>query len=374
MICYIKENKLYFLKNGKETEFQSPFLQEKLEQRERTLEHQGWKSKQTYPLTRMSWGPSAGRLSHVSYAFRHLIKASDDVIYYTLAFNNMTGLFRYSFSDGFEQRLFHKNDVYIGGIDHLGERNDFVVALASDFGLSNLFLMSENGRVGDQLTSGDSYDRTPRFISRDELIYSSGGIARFTDGNIQEIEPMRIHKLNFVTGEMETLFEDAKHDYLSPALDSKGNLYAIRRPYKSIAQKRRENSLKEFFLYPVHLTNAVFGFLESFIRTFNRTNLRTSGPVLKDKRKFIEVLGEFLDYSSVNIQTDQASLVPKSWQLVKIDANKEVTVLKERVCGYSLVDDILVYSNGFKVSKLKESSEEVLVKSRLIQAFQILNT
>ena len=156
-----------------------------------------------------------------------------------------------------------------------------------------------------------------------------------------------------------------KYDFLTPRVDLKGTLYAIRRPYEQLHTGFNPlRAVLDLVLLPFNVLHAIFQWLNFFTVRYTGKPLTTAGGArqkeLDIKQMFI--LGNLVDAAKVSRETqsdDVPALVPQSWQLIRQEDGKTPKILAKGVLSYDLAeDDTLIYSNGSAIYRLDPSGKK----------------
>ena len=87
--------------------------------------------------------------------------------------------------------------------------------------------------------------------------YQSAGIGRNRQGQFLAFGPFSIQQLDADAGELSTLAEDRRYDYLAPQALPDGSLLFIRRPYSKNEVVHPVRVLQDICLFPFRLVYAV---------------------------------------------------------------------------------------------------------------------
>ena len=162
-------------------------------------------------------------------------------------------------------------------------------------------------------------------------------------------------RLDYRSGQLDVLADDARFDFVAPRIDAAGNLYAIRRPIEKPAGERAGSALLDTVLFPVRILKAVFGFLNVFSMIYGKEPLRSAGgprtPELDQDLGKIWLQGRLIDLQRVRDDPQYAGkLVPASWELVRRRGSGDWDVLAKHVASFDLAGDgTVAYSNGNEV-------------------------
>lgn len=369
-IAFIADGVL-FLKTGEEIrEIESPFINDKLSDLEKQKRVNFWKtedSKMNYQL----WSRQPVNES-TFFRFRDVL-LRDNTLYYFIDFAGMTALLRRDLGKDQEIRLLHKNSFNVHGFDFDPVNGHFVVAVESSDGTVNLELLNREGKHLKMLTSGDSIDTLPRFTEKHSILFSSIGIARNEQGFAIAYSPRALLELDMKDEHIREIMEDQHYDYLSP-VSTADSVFAIRKKYRPPGgEDSLWTDVKSILLFPFYLIAAIFNFLNMFIDLFSR---KPRNPVGQEQpvqnRKFINVLGETIDLASRQKQGTEISIVPETWELITIDHEHRVRVIKNKVSGFDVAGGDLFVSNGYAIEKVNaEGNHDICLKSRLIQKFSV---
>jgi hypothetical protein len=377
---FIADGRLYVRDQaGEIQELESQFVLEKLNRSERRNATGGWKGRSTSEdpnwQAGIVWGGQSAPKMTMPFRFSHLVVADENRIYYTLANPQVTGLFEYDFKDQFETRLFHKNDFQENGFDYSAVRKEFVMSVWAEDRSSYLKLLDSNGSGIKSLTSGDTTVSNPSFgrYHPDDIFFQSAQIVRSEEGFFMMSGPGGIFRLNPEDNEASEVLFDERYDFLLPKEDSQGNLYCIRRPYTQSGHRSIWRIILDTLLFPIHFVGAIVGFLEAFTRLFNQQAFKASGPEVQipPQDKYVKVLGQTIRMAQVRRSTrfgQEPSLVPASWELIRIAADGKQEVLAGHVASYDMDQDgHVIYTNGYKVHHIHSGEQNSEFKFNLIQ-------
>lgn len=253
--------------------------------------------------------------------------------------------------------------------------NKRVIASASDTSYASpcderhLCVLSLDSSRTQFVTEGECQDKNPSIDPNNSTViyYDSCGLAYTQDKVI--FSPRQINRLDLATGELSTILSDDKFDYFAPNMDTCGNLYVIRRPYREHDDISPVSNLKDMLLAPFKILKAIIGWLDFFTKRYTGESLKTSGvnPARtkpKDEEElFIE--GNLIK-ANKNFLKNQADgekfagFIPKSWELIKCSPNGEIHVVKKGVMAYCLASDDVIISNGKSLIRIADGQEELI--------------
>jgi hypothetical protein len=378
--AFISDGRLYLYENdGSIKEIESKFASEKEDMADRAKSRQGWKSKEGNmggPFSgSMIWGRQSSITPYMKFRFRNIGFEDQNTLYYLLTNNFVTGLFKYTIDENYEQRLFHKQELHVFGIDYSPILKKFAISTVAEGGSASLELLDEQGSYKQGLTGGDSKDTNPCFSNQnpDKVFYQSSGIMRDENGFVLTYGPEAVSSLDMKTGEISDILSDEKYDYLLPKDDSEGNLYCIRRPYIGPGHGSIWKTIWNIVAFPVRFIVAVVNFLEAFTKLFNQKPFEPAGPDYKPpiRNKYINVLGQTINLAKVKRSlrsSDDVSLVPRTWELIRISKNNKVEVIERKVSSYDIdADNRIHVTNGFRVNELVDNGSQQAFKYNLIE-------
>jgi hypothetical protein len=367
--------------DGAIKELTSQFADQKMQEAETNKTHQGWKGKssQDNPYWGSAvWGNQASTRTFTPFRFKNVMLADDNTIFYLITNNFMTGLFKYNIEVDEEIRLFHRNDFLENGIDYSIQLDQFVAAVVTEDGSVDLELLNSQGSFTKNLTGGDSCDSNPVFSRKNSnhVLYQSAGIARDEDGTHFAYSPESVNRIDIETGQITEVIADQEHDYLLPREDAHGNVYCIRRPYHGPGYRSIWQTCWHIITFPVQFVIAIFRFFDAFTKLFNQ-DWQTAGHNIKppQKNKYIRVLGQTIDLAKIRRNSDSRqgpSLVPKSWELIKIENSGQVRVLAKKVSSYDINEQANVhFTNGFKVSVFSQDKAATIFKHNIVEDIKV---
>ena len=303
-------------------------------------------------------------------------------IYYLLQVAGSIGLFRYHMNEQREVRLFHRSATPVLGMTYDAAARRLILANAYPDGSAHLDVYDEDGNRQGTVTSGDCVDAAPARIwgLPNALVYQSTGVARHPQqGYVVALGHAVINRLNFATGQIETVLEDPAYDYVAPRAGRDGSLFAIRRPFEKPAREQAGTALKDTVMMPFRLGKAVFGYLDFFTRIYGKEPLRSAGgprtPELDQDLGQLWLHGRMIDLRKTRTDARQAgSLVPGSWELIQVPPNSRTPrVLATHVAGFDLrADDTPIITNGYDITALQNQGSLKLARRDLVEAVAVL--
>jgi hypothetical protein len=307
--------------------------------------------------------------------------AEAGVLYYLLAVGSSVGLFRQHLNEAREVRLFHRNDFKALGFDYSPEANRIAIARSNDDGTAHLEIYDDEGNCKGAITGGDCVDAAPSYVQGEKsvLVYQSAGVARHPErGYVAAVGHTAINRLDHASGKLDTLLDDAKFDFMAPRMDRQGALYAIRRPFEKPAGQQLSNTLADTLLFPWRMLKAIFGYLNFFSMIYGREPLRSAGgprtPELDQDMGRLWLHGRMIELGKLPQDARTVGgLVPRNWELVRLDRGGAITVLAQHVVSFDLQDDgMLLYSNGFEVFSLRDGDRRSLARDEFVEQVHAL--
>src|SRR5215471_12757695 len=358
-VLYITQGKINLKEPGQPARLiESKFGQSLIDRAAQIHERTAWKTQGTgakFMSGGVLWGAGAQDPAAVTLAITGISRGTrEGEFLYSLASDEVAGVFALRNQATDEQRLFHTADFRISQLTaHPSE--DRVACVVQHRDISNIAVMRGDGAELTDVTQGDSIDRAPGWVpgSEHELIYQSSGIARNQHGVNAGAAPACIEKLNLENGEISTILQDATFDFLDPRMDRDGNLYCIRKPYRSLHPKfNLLRALLDLVLFPFRLLYALFQFVNIFTMRYTGKTLVTSGDARQkqaDLRQMM-MLGNLMQAQREAEQLpeqDREGLVAKSWELIRKTTTGEIDVLEKGVLSFDLSEDAsIVFTDG----------------------------
>lgn len=377
-VLYIAQGKLHLKEPNKPARLiESKFGQSLIARASQIYNRNAWKTQGTgakFMSGRMLWAEQSSA-PLVPVAVTGISRGTCEGEWlYSLATDEVTGVFALRNQASDEQRLFHTADFRVSQLN-AHPAQDRVACVIQSRELSHIGVMRGDGSELTDVTQGDSIDRAPSWIpgSSDELIYQSAGIGRNQDGTNAGASPARVEKLNTATGEVATVLEDENQDFLDPRMDAAGNLYCIRKPYRVHVKFNPFRALLDLVLFPFRLLFAIFQYMNFFTVRYTGKTLVTSGDRRQkqaDLRQMM-MLGNLMqaqrdaEYAPAY---DRQGLVARSWELVKQQPGGDLQVIARGALSFDLCDDgSIVYTDGSHVFLLQaDDKKEELVSDQFI--------
>lgn len=386
-IAFLSEGKLFLKEPGQTTvEIESPFAREALERSSTRNQRNAWKAAgagdENMYSARTVWGRQAMPDATGAPVFRHIARgAKPGELIYTLVMSASAGLFQINLETRDETRLFHRQDFDPCGLACHPATGEILLASRDKDDLGKLEILEGEARRRRQLTSGDGHDSHPAFDPAQPgiAVFESTGVARDEAGQIIGYGPTGLCAFDRQRGEVKSLLEDERSDYLSPRFAPDGQLHFIHRPTLAGQGLSLGARVKAFVLLPYHLAGAAFGFLDAFSRLFGKRPLRPdpAGPVLPQPRQRMATFqGLRVDLERALAKkgkaTDSVQLVPRDWELLRYHTDGTVETIARHVVAFDIgPNGAIVYSDGLRIWEHGEPPRK-LAEGHIIQAIAIV--
>ncbi|HAV13138.1 MAG TPA: hypothetical protein DCX06_06580 [Opitutae bacterium] len=369
---YTTNGKLYLAAGSAQpAEIKSEFAEQVIQRHRKAAEKGAWKSESDGKSAGFDiWGKQASVGAEAYVKIKSVVPViGKKDLFYTLQTESVGGLFRYDLVEKEESRIFHKEGVDIQDLC-MGSDGQMLCA-ARDGMSSSIALLSTSRFKLDFITEGDAQDIAPSWTNiADEFVFQSSGIGRNQDGHIVTLGNATIDKVNLSNGAQETLLDDARYDFLSPKVDSAGNLYCIRRPYSASGNYASHfEMLKDFVMMPFRLLKALFGFLDVMSRIFGKQTLSnaSTGAAKDVDMKEAYIKGAYVKLSKADQRQEDASVIPSDWELIRMASDGSIEVIESKVLDFEITsDDEIVYTNGFSVRIREEGKSRAIFKGKEI--------
>jgi len=325
-----------------------------------------WGSQQTAPL-------APPKMLHACFG------GGDQTVYYVLRVGEATGLFRQHLDEEREVRLFHKSGIAVHGLAFNPADRRLVLSVGLSDGTAQLEVYDEEGTLKGAVTGGDSIDAAPALVpgAASAVLFQSSGVARHPErGTMAAVAHATLCRLDYRSGQLETLVDDAAYDFVAPRMAADGTVYAIRRPVEKPVHERAGTALMDTLLMPVRLLKAVFGYLNFFSQIYGKEPLRSSGgprtPELDQDLGRLWLHGRMIELRKVRDDPQYAGkLVPASWELVRRPPGRQWQIVARHVAAFDLAPDgAVVHTNGYDVQVWRDGLVSALARHELVEAVQ----
>jgi hypothetical protein len=368
-------------------QIESAFARELIERAQQSRRTSGWKHAQRGEQTGVIpsanlWGHRSGTDGTMPVRFLHACRAGDDdILYYVLAVGETCGVFRRHLAEDREVRLFHRTGWECEGMTYNVQDRSLILATRNADGSAHVEIYDEEGNRRGAVTDGDCVDAAPSLVPgrSKTIVYQSSGVARHPQtGQKMAQAHACVHLLDYASGELKTLLDDGRHDFVAPRMDAHGRLYAIRRPAEKPIRERAGLALSDALLMPFRLLKAVFGYLNFFSMVYGKEPLRSAGgprtPELDQDLGKLWLHGRMIELSMKGDPQYAGNLVPRDWELIRVDAaGAAPEVLAQHVAGFDLhASGGLVYTNGFDIFELRGVTRSGVARQQQVAGLSAL--
>ena len=343
----------------------------------RAQQRNSWKSTGSdgSPFSRALWGKAAMAGQEIPLIITSICSAREaGGLIYSLESDSLCALLEVSQLGAEERRLWNDNRTQIRHVSISRATGNLVFSVLHQNGTANIGVKVAGEGGYKELTEGDSFDTAPRWVPGQEtkIIFQSAGVGRNERGQFAALGPFSLQQFDTGTGEMTTLLEDPKFDYLAPQMLADGRLLYIRRPWSGRRRVNPFHTLMDIVLFPFRLAYAFFQFLNFFSAMFTGRKLTSAGgPRGQDMdMKQMMIWGNLVRAQAPGRAEEEGpDLVPKSWELQCRAANGETRTLANGVLAYDTnPEGAVICTNGNAVYLLHpDGRKERILSERMIQ-------
>jgi hypothetical protein len=385
-IAYIADGRLFMLAAGSDARLvESTFVQGILDRVEKNRERNEWKgANMAWQVTRrmnpMALGAQLGELRRVRFAGVAAGPSANEILY-AIDTDYACGLFQHELREGYERRLYHRNQFRACDLARSSETGMLAFALRSPDGTSHVATMAAEGRGFKTITEGDAVDEAPSWVpgGGNVVLFQSAGVGRNPHGAVTGLSPYAIQKIDLDQGKMEMVVEEDDTDALMPRQAKDGSLYFVRRPYQPLgAAIPFWRYALDTALFPFRLLVAIAGFLNVFSMIFAKKPLMTAGGPEREgpDQRILMLYGQLIDarkQSKASASRD-GELVPATWVLVRKKPDGSESILAKNVVSYDLcADGGFVYTTGSNIYHVSADGNSTKVgKGQLIERVTVL--
>ncbi len=356
--------------NGDVKQVHSAYAQEAMDRRERSRQRHSWKQGTSFTIAAGGNARDFDAAEKPILATSAVFEADGNLLYFQQD-EHVGGLFRHDIASGRELRLLLRQNLHLADLALSPDGTQLAASSPQSAGVANIVLMKSDGSTVREATGGDTLDTAPAWIpgAPNRLLFQSSGLARDAQGYIAAQGHASIQKLDMDTGSVTAVRDDPQFDHLKPRVSPNGDLHFIRRPYQA-PRYGAGAMIMDTLLFPFRLLRAVFHYLNFFSMMYTRKPLTTaSGPAMQADLKNILLQGRRIDAEkalrSARPVNGVPSLVPESWQLIRISQDGDERVLATNVASYDLsADGTIIYSNGRGVFVLGQDGASQLASTQ----------
>lgn len=314
---------------------------------------------------------------------------------YSLSLDGMCGIYsKDGLSDTDEGVLLSDASYSYKQFDFKDKRFIVTAELADETHLA--IVDTEDGNRLSFLTEGSSVESSPCWSRQENAVYySSAGLEILNDTSSQDYSfkslneivsgavrhsnrrkgPSSICKLDISCLQIDELLCDEKYNYEKPALSREGILYFIRRPYK--AEHESSFKISDILLAPIRFLSAIVGFMNIFTIKYSGKTLTGSGPVKAKQKSLNEMI---IEGNIINAEEElkknskhgeeNPGIIPRSYELCKLEDDNSITVVKKGVNAFLLENDgSIIVSNGSVILRIcaDGTSKKICKAEKVIQ-------
>lgn len=390
---YIAEGKLYEYNEGKEREISSVVLNSYLEKVKDSAKRNEWKHNGKGAAFTETYDPSVNPESAVNAVFSRVsaVGEHNGDILYSLEIDRTNGIYRkYKDNPSSEGIVLCSFENKYYDFDVKGDKLAVSVHFAGE---SNIGVYDINTKNLTTYTEGHTIDRSPVFSKQNESIiyFTSTGlpnddpetpkseapksygqiVSEIYDNTAVTLRgPTSICSLDTEKGVLTEILSDSEYDYTSPYTSSDGSLYYIKKPYTLGVAPNPLGMLGDIILFPFRILRALFSFLNVFSATYSgKTLTKGKNTKYKDEKK------TFIDGNLINAEKElqenarkgekNPGIIPRSWELRKLDKYGTDTLIKKGVAAYKVMKESgeIIYSNGSSIVALYPDGKEEKLSS-----------
>ena len=370
-VFYLSNGRLFFKADGApSTELESAFAQSVRQRAFELQRRHAWKSqgRGAQFMSGMSgaalWG--AGTNDPVEMAI-HMTGccrgANGGDIFYSIQSPEISGVLLLR-NGGTETRLLHTADFRVSHLAAQPGTGRLAMSVRHRGG-ATIAVMDADGSAFAEITQGESVDESPHWFpdGQNRVVFQSAGLARNQQGHYVGTGPFSIQSLDLDSGQMTSLAEDPKLDFLCPQIAIDGSLYCIRRPHRlAQARFRPLQLIEDILLFPFRLIYALFQYLNIFTMMYTGKPLAKSGAARQQfaDAQRMTVWGNLIEARKNALKSgdDAPGLVPDSWELCHIKTGGAPEVIAKGVLSFDLAPNgSLIYSNGSTICRRSASGE-----------------
>lgn len=341
----------------------------------RAQQKHSWKSSgdDGSPFGAMLWGKS-GMTSDIPLAITSICGGKEPgALLYSMESGSLCALLEVAQAGAEERRLWNDNRTQIRHVSVSRETGDMVFSILHQNGTANIGVKLAGEGGVQELTEGDSFDTAPRWRPGEgrKIVYQSAGIGRNREGHFLALGPFSIQQLDVDAGELTTIIEDRRTDYLAPQFLKDGRMYFIRRPHMQHERVNPFRMAKDVILFPFRLIYAIVQYLNFFSAIYTGRKLTSGGAKGRElDMKQMMIWGNLVRAQRpANVEEESADLVPKSWQLCSQITKGDTKVLASGVLAYDIKNDgEVVFTNGNAIFLLHpDGRKERLLNEAMIE-------
>lgn len=382
---YIQDGKMYRFNGENSKEISSWVLDSYISKVRSRAEQNEWKYNGQGAAFTGSAMPHASASEAVSSIFSRVncVGEYKGNLLYSIDIDSTNGIYRKSAESESEGIVLCSSSTAYRSFDIKGDR---LVASAAFAGESHIGVLDLTTGRFDTYTEGHVRDSSPVWSATDSnKIYfcSAGlpenektapdeknaprGISQMVDemysSSSVTLGPSAICLLDISEGRLDELLSDNGYNFTSPFSAPDGSLYYIRRPYKYNSGGSSFGCLADILMLPVRLFQALFGFLNVFSAKYSGKTLSRSDVKQKSDDQLM------IDGNLINAERElkenarrgdkNPGIIPRSWELRRLDKDGNDTLIRSGVAAYKLcTDGSILVSNGSHILRVDENGRE----------------
>ncbi|MBQ7325963.1 MAG: hypothetical protein IJW93_00615 [Clostridia bacterium] len=382
---YIQDGKMYRFNGENSKEISSWVLDSYISKVKSRAEQNEWKYNGQGAAFTGSAMPHASAPEAVSSIFSRVncLGEYKGNLLYSIDIDSTNGIYRKSAESESEGIVLCSSSTAYRSFDIKGDR---LVASAAFAGESHIGVLDLTTGRFDTYTEGHVRDSSPVWSATDSnKIYfcSAGlpenektapdeksaprGISQMVDemysSSSVTLGPSAICLLDISEGRLDELLSDNGYNFTSPFSAPDGSLYYIRRPYKYNSGGSSFGCLADILMLPVRLFQALFGFLNVFSAKYSGKTLSRSDVKQKSDDQLM------IDGNLINAERElkenarrgdkNPGIIPRSWELRRLDKDGNDTLIRSGVAAYKLcTDGSILISNGSHILRVDENGRE----------------
>lgn len=382
---YIRDGKMYRFNGENSKEISSWVLDSYISKVRSRAEQNEWKYNGQGAAFTGSAMPHASASEAVSSIFSRVncVGEYKGNLLYSIDIDSTNGIYRKSAESESEGIVLCSSSTAYRSFDIKGDR---LVASAAFAGESHIGVLDLTTGRFDTYTEGHVRDSSPVWSATDSnKIYfcSAGlpenektapdeknaprGISQMVDemysSSSVTLGPSAICLLDISEGRLDELLSDNGFNFTSPFSAPDGSLYYIRRPYKYNSGGSSFGCLADILMLPVRLFQALFGFLNVFSAKYSGKTLSRSDVKQKSDDQLM------IDGNLINAERElkenarrgdkNPGIIPRSWELRRLDKDGNDTLIRSGVAAYKLcTDGSILISNGSHILRVDENGRE----------------
>lgn len=374
---YIADGQMFYRDKEKDVALQSGVLDAYVARIRESAKRNEWKYQGEGAKFTGSFAPGQDAESRVASIQSAIccLGHTENKLLYSLRLDGSVGIYsKISPADNKEGILLSDAGVAYRDFDYFSDR---LAVSAATGGESHIGVLEKDSTLCKTYTDGHSFDFSPVWsrTNPDDIYFCTRGLpvdtaeeerpaekplsypemvrSMMEAGEAQPKGSASISLLHLKEGTLDEILSGDAYDYLHPQSTSDGSLYYIRRPFRREAGTRPFGCLVDILLFPVRLLAALFGFFNVFSMQYSGKALSHSGDAKRRDEGKIFIDGNLISAEKELKENSHRGeknpgIIPRSWELHRLDKNGEDTLIRRGVVAYRVEEqsgDIL-FSNG----------------------------